>query len=301
MKKLKELKDMEEAALLGKTVAYPKSYAPEILVKVPRRLNRKTYGINAPDTLFCGYDSWHAYEAGFITANGLPVSGILKIVYPANSEYLVESKSLKLYLGSMNMTPFGNTPDQGITLFTERVRQDLNRLLETRTEICFYHEPPANTPFDFNDYEILENIPEISRAHFSIYQEHPAYLNENSRESNGEELKAGSHLLKSNCKITTQPDWGSIYIRLKAERLPDKLSLLKYLVSIRNENHFHEEICEMVFKRLSDTYRPEILSVACLYTRRGGIDICPVRANHPQYLPAFLPHADILTARTFRQ
>lgn len=291
---------MNEAALLGKTVTYPKSYCPEILVKVPRRLNREIYGIDAPDRLFCGYDSWHAYEAGFITDKGLPVSGLVKIVYPASSEFLVESKSLKLYLGSMNMTSFGSHPDEGITMFTERIRQDLSRLLETRAEVRFYHEAPATCPFDFSEYEILENGPEIKQAHFSVYQEHPAYLNENSRES-GEELKAGSHLLKSNCKITTQPDWGSIYIRMKAQRLPDKLSLLKYIVSIRNENHFHEEICEMVFKRLSDYYRPEILSVACLYTRRGGIDICPVRANQPQYLPQYLPRAEILTARTFRQ
>ncbi len=291
---------MNEAALLGKTVTYPKSYCPEILVKVPRRLNREIYGIDKPETLFCGYDSWHAYEASFITANGLPVSGVLKIVYPASSQFLVESKSLKLYLGSMNMTPFGNTPREGITLFTERIRQDLNRLLETRTEICFHHEAPAACPFDFDGYEILENRPETEQAHFNIYQEHPAYLTENSRESD-EELKAGSHLLKSNCKITTQPDWGSIYIRMKAHRLPDKLSLLKYIVSIRNENHFHEEICEMVFKRLTDAYQPEILSVACLYTRRGGIDICPVRANQPQYLQHYLPRTETLTARTFRQ
>lgn len=291
---------MEEAALLGKTVAYPKSYAPEILVKVPRRLNREIYGIDAPDTLFCGYDSWHAYEAGFITAKGLPVCGVVKIVYPASSEYLVESKSLKLYLGSMNMTSFGDTPGEGISLFTERIRQDLSQLLETPAEVCFYHEPPATCDFDFSEYEILENRPETTQAHFSVYQECPTYLTENSRESN-EELKVGSHLLKSNCKITTQPDWGSIYIRMKAQRLPDKLSLLKYIVSVRNENHFHEEICEMVFKRLSDAYQPEILSVACLYTRRGGIDICPVRVNHPRYLPTSLSRADILTARTFRQ
>lgn len=293
------MKELNEAALLGKTVAYPKSYCPEILVKVPRRLNRETYGIDAPERLFCGYDSWHAYEAGFITAKGLPVSGVLKIVYPADSEFLVESKSLKLYLGSMNMTPFGGTPREGIPLFTERIRQDLNWLLETRTEICFYQEAPAAAPFDFSEYEILEYMPEAEQAHFSVYRENPAYLTENCRE--GGELKAGSHLLKSNCKITAQPDWGSIYIRMKAPRLPDRLALLKYIVSMRNENHFHEEICEMVFKRLSDFYRPEILAVTCLYTRRGGIDICPVRANLPQYLPACLPRPDLLTARTFRQ
>lgn len=295
-----KVEELKEAELLGKSVAYPKTYCPEILVRVPRKLNREIYGIDSPDRLFCGYDSWHAYEAGFITENGLPVSGLLKIVYPASSEFLIESKSLKLYLGSMNMTPFGNTPAEGITTFTERVRQDLSRLLDTRADVCFYHTPPASSPFDFREYEILENRTETERAYFSVYQESPDYLTENSRKCS-DELKVGSHLLKSNCKITAQPDWGSIYIRMKAERQPDKISLLKYIVSVRNENHFHEEICEMVFKRLSDYYHPDILSVACLYTRRGGIDICPVRANFPQYLPTYLPHADVLTARTFRQ
>lgn len=270
-------------------------------MKVPRKLNRETYGIDAPESLFCGYDSWHAYEAGFITNKGLPVCGVLKIVYPSSNPFLVESKSLKLYLGSMNMTPFGDTPQEGITLFTERVKQDLNTLLQTQTEVCFHTALPTLSPFDFSDYEILEENPEAENIRFSIYQEHPAYLTEKNSQESEKELKIGSHLLKSNCKITTQPDWGSIYIRMKAPRLPNRMSLLKYIVSIRNENHFHEEICEMVFKRLTDFYHPEILMVGCLYTRRGGIDICPIRANLPQYLPQYLSHAEILTARTFRQ
>lgn len=88
---------------------------------------------------------------------------------------------------------------------------------------------------------------------------------------------------------------------MKASSLPDRFSLLKYIVSLRDENHFHEEVCEMVFKRLTDFFHPEILSVGCLYTRRGGIDICPVRANRPEYLPLYLPCPDILTQKEFRQ
>ena len=134
---------------------------------------------------------------------------------------------------------------------------------------------------------------------FSVYQENPALLTENIQEAG--ELKVCSHLLKSNCKITRQPDWGSLYIHLKGRTQPAYASLLKYIVSLRNENHFHEEICEMTFKRLSDLFQPEILMVSCLYTRRGGIDICPCRANKPDYLPHYLPQADILTQRNFRQ
>lgn len=289
-----------EDTILGKTISYPKNYCPEILTAVPRKINRETYGITAPQYLFCGYDCWHAYEAGFITRNGLPVCGLLKIVYPSGNEFLVESKSLKLYLNSFNMTALGNTVAEGIQLFCEKIRTDLSRLLQTEVSIHFHPEAPVLSPFDFNDYTVLEQDTGIQDCHFSLYQEHPAYLEENKKQYSGE-LKVCSHLLKSNCKITAQPDWGSIYIRLKADSLPDSSALLRYIVSLRNENHFHEEICEMVFKRLTDLYRPEILTVSCLYTRRGGIDICPVRANRPDYLPSYLPQPEILTARTFRQ
>lgn len=291
---------MEEEKLLGKTVGYPKTYCPEILVAVPRKLNRVNYGIGCPEQLFCGYDSWHCYEAGFLTQKGLPVTGILKLVYPSTSEFLVESKSLKLYLGSFNMTGLGKDVAESIGLFTSIVSRDLSTLLHTRAEACFYPSVPENLPFDFSGYTLLENLPKTGSAAFSHYREIPAYLQENIQ-YRSDELRLCSHLLKSNCKITRQPDWGSIYIRIKADALPDELSLLKYLVSLRDENHFHEEICEMIFKRLSDIFQPEILVISCLYTRRGGIDICPVRANKAVFLPTGLPRAATLTRPSFRQ
>lgn len=286
---------MEEEKLLGKQVGYPQSYCPEILVSVPRCLNREIYGINNPGDLFYGYDSWHAYEASFITRAGLPVVGILKLVYPSTSEFLVESKSLKLYLGSFNMTP-----QEGSDEFVAIIEKDLGRLLHTEVRGHFYNSVPAIQPFDFPDYTTLEGLPETGQIHFSAYQEHPEFLKENIIREPGE-IRVCSHLLKSNCKITRQPDWGSIYIRLKAGHTPAPASLLKYIVSLRNENHFHEEICEMTFKRLTDIFHPEILMVSCLYTRRGGIDICPVRANEKQHLPSGLPQSGILTRPGFRQ
>lgn len=291
----------EEGKLLGKRVEYPKTYCPEILVAVPRTLNRGIYGIDKPEELFCGYDSWHAYEVSFILNNGMPVVGVLKIVYPSTSASIVESKSLKLYLGSFNMAALGSNRAEGVSNFVERVKADLSRLLATEVEVCFYNcQPAAPAPFDFEEYTVLEEEVEPQAIRFSIYQEHPAYLSEDIVAGPGE-LKVASHLLKSNCKITNQPDWGSIYIRLKADSLPHTNSLLKYIVSLRNENHFHEEICEMTYKRLYDLFQPEILMVTCLYTRRGGIDICPSRANATQYLPQYLPNARILTRREERQ
>lgn len=291
----------DASALLGKKVSYPQVYCPEILVAVPRSLNRDMYGIDRPGELFCGYDSWHAYEASFLLENGMPMVGVLKMVYPANSPCIVESKSLKLYLGSYHMTSMGREPEEAIERFVQTVQTDLSKLLTTEVKVCFYKEQrEGESHFDFEGYQILEEQVRPDAIRFTVYQEHPAYLSENIIQQGGE-IKVCSHLLKSNCKITNQPDWGSIYIHLKGETLPDEHSLLKYIVSLRNENHFHEEICEMTYKRLSDIFQPEVLMVCCLYTRRGGIDICPCRANAPQHLPTYLPLANALTQRSFRQ
>lgn len=291
---------MEEEKLLGKNIGYPETYDPDILVAVPRRINRETYQINEPDRLFVGFDCWHAYEVSFLTQKGLPVVGLLKLVYSAASEFLVESKSFKLYLASFNNMLLGKTPEESSRIFTATVEADLEHLLHSKVKASFFFETPSERPFDFKGFELLEARPESRNTTFTSYQENPLLLEEKINRSGGE-LKVGTHLLKSNCRITRQPDWGSLYVHIKAPQLPDKTALLKYIVSLRNENHFHEEICEMTFKRLTDFFSPEILMVACLYTRRGGIDICPVRANKTQYLPAYLPSIEFLTQKTFRQ
>lgn len=288
-----------EAKVLGQQVAYPTDYCPLILVPVPRSLNRVIYDIHLPQELFIGYDTWHAYEAGFLTRAGLPVCGVLKIVYPANSPNIVESKSLKLYLNSLNMTRLGESVTEGIAQFTKIVKSDLEQLLDTRVDVTFFQREPEELYFDFRDYTLLEEDPLIEQILFEEYNETPELLTANTI---GEgEIKVCSHLLRSNCKITKQPDWGSIYIHLKASNLPDSASLLKYIVSLRNENHFHEEICEMTYKRLWDKFKPEILSVSCIYTRRGGIDICPSRANKVEYLPEFIHDPEVLTRKLMRQ
>lgn len=288
-----------EAKVLGQRVEYPSDYCPLILVPVPRNQNREIYDIYNPEELFRGYDTWHAYEAGFLTNNGLPVCGLLKIVYPASSPYIVESKSLKLYLNSLNMTHLGENVTGGIASFCKIVKSDLERILQTSVNVTFFHREPEKLHYDFEGYSLLEDLPEIHSATFTEYTETPALLEEEPVE--GGEIKVYSHLLRSNCKITKQPDWGSVYIHMKADRLPNNVSLLKYIVSLRSENHFHEEICEMTYKRLHDLFRPEILAVSCIYTRRGGIDICPSRANKAEYLPGFITDPEILTRKLLRQ
>lgn len=288
-----------ESKLLGKQISHPREYAPEILVAVPRQLNREQYHIHGHLLPFIGVDAWHAYELGFLTQKGLPVAGILKIVYPCESEFLVESKSLKLYLNSFNMGKYGNNKKEGIELVLETIKSDLSKLLQTAVDLAFHAHYEQDT-FDFNDYELLENEPEADKLTFDVYTEDKNLLT-SIKKHETQELKVSTNLLRSNCKITHQPDWGSAFIHLKSKHQIDKIALLKYLVSIRNENHFHEEICEMLYKRLLDKFEPKILMVACLYTRRGGIDICPVRANKTEYLPTNIIRAELLTKQTFRQ
>lgn len=288
-----------ESRFLGKPVSYPVCYDPSILVPVSRRPNREIYDITMPESLFCGFDAWHAYEAGFITQKGLPVVGVLKIVYPSTTPFIIESKSLKLYLNSLNMTPMGEDPESGIDLFVNTVKNDLSANLHAPVEVSFFRERSTHSTFDFSDYTLLDNIESVIQATYSIYQEYPEILKEDIL--TGGEIKVYSHLLRSNCKITNQPDWGSVYLHLKGDSLPSPVALVKYIVSLRTENHFHEEICEMIFKRLTDIFSPEILSVSCLYTRRGGIDICPSRANKPEFLPPNLLLPDNWTQPMFRQ
>jgi 7-cyano-7-deazaguanine reductase len=291
---------MNESKYLGKSVQYPQQYAPEMLVPVPRHLNREQYGLYNNQLPFTGYDVWHAYEFSFLTQKGLPVTGILKMVYPSDSPFLVESKSLKLYLNSLNMERYGATPREGIKEVISIIQKDISKVLQTEVTLHFF-DAKESQYFDFWGYELLEKTGGIETVTFSEYREAPHLLCSEQSSSEKNILKVATHLLRSNCKVTFQPDWGSAFIYLKGKDIPDKIGLLKYLVSIRNENHFHEEICEMIYKRLWDRFTPEQLMVACLYTRRGGIDICPVRASQPHLLPQYLINPYKLTDKLLRQ
>lgn len=287
-----------EATHLGKKSSYRQFYDPSVLVAVPRRLNREQYQIEEDRLPFLGVDVWHAYEFSFLLENGFPVVGILKIVYPCTSEFLVESKSLKLYLNSFNMSRYGQSVAEGVALTTAKVKEDLQRLLCCPVELSFFYHFDQHASTDFGEYEILEHTIDIQEMQLTHFTENLELL---KKSDTGGEVEWGSHLLRSNCKITFQPDWGSIYLHMKAEVLPTPESFLAYLISLRNENHFHEEICEMVFKRLNDLFAPQELTVTCLYTRRGGIDINPVRSLNGKKLPEILINPYQQDAPVFRQ
>ena len=291
-----------ESTHLGKPTAYPNQYSPELLVAVPRKENRERFDLVESALPFVGPDVWHAWEAGFLTDAGLPVVGILKLVYDCTSACLVESKSLKLYLNSYNMENLGPTVADATKNFLASVKEDLSRLLQVDVAVSFFSKTDPEA-FDFHHYSVLEDNASCATGPFVDHVENPNLLLPGAIETHSgtAPLRVCTHLLRSNCKITHQPDWGSAFIRMQGPLRPAEDALLRYIVSFRSESHFHEEVCEMIYKRLFDLFRPESLAVTCIYTRRGGIDICPTRASAIPLLPAQLASAHTLTLKLPRQ
>ena len=278
---------------------YSDQYNPELLVKIPRYLNREGYGLTSDS--FVGVDTWNCYEVSAITTKGQPVAGMLKIVCPSDSEYHVESKSIKLYFNSFNMTRIADNAADCISALESRVKRDLDELLETNTIVSFYTSEDDGYPMRFEGYSDLGDIVDLDQIDFTAFQSDASQLAIEDSTDDPVEVKLKSNLLRSNCRVTNQPDWGDVFIRIKGKDLPAVDALAKYIVSHRTVSHFHEEICEMVFKHLLDAYKPEQLMVSCLYTRRGGLDINPVRATHQSLIPEFFTNVDYRIAKTLRQ
>lgn len=273
---------------LGQTSDYKDQYDPKLLVKEPRSNNRQHLDINDDDLPFVGYDTWNAYEVSGLTNGGLPVAGVAKIVYPCDSKYIVESKSIKLYFNSFNMFKCGNSQQSVLEFIALHASDDLSRLLETHVDV---HVIPSNIKasgdplFSRKGYTTLEEVLDpqlLTDMNVETYTETPDLLELEDLPEGGivtSWSKFHSGLLKSNCRVTSQPDWGDVWIAVKGQNHVTPESMLKYIISFRDECHFHEEICETIYKRLHDILLPEKLVVTCLYARRGGIDINPVRAN----------------------
>ena len=278
---------------------YKDTYSPELLVKVPRYLNREGYGLTSDS--FVGVDTWNCYEVSAITTKGQPVAGMLKIVCPSDSEYHVESKSIKLYLNSFNMTRIADNAVDCISGIEARVKRDLDELLETNTTVSFYASEEEGEALSFVDYQDLADATDLDQIDFTAFQSDADQLEILQVEEEVQEVKLKSNLLRSNCRVTNQPDWGDVFIKIKGKNIPCPKSVAKYIVSHRTVSHFHEEICEMVYKHLTDAYQPDELMVACLYTRRGGLDINPIRASHNMLIPDMFTNKDYRLTKTLRQ
>ena len=289
-------------SLLGKEASTPEKYDASLLFRIPRSENRIKYEIENSHLPFVGVDVWNCYEMSFLTKNGLPVSRIMKLVYPADSEFIVESKSLKLYLNSFNMECFETGIEDSISRVQAIIEKDLSCLLKTKISVNLFDENGRKTiPFlDIKNINRYISTKEQELIVFEHYQETPKLLQSQKTEETYD-YSFHTDLLRSNCRVTNQPDWGNLFVRISAKYILDFSSIIRYLVSFRKENHFHEEVVEMIYKRFKDAFEPEKLMVAAMYTRRGGIDINPIRASHENLLEeAFLIKSARL-AKTLRQ
>ena len=263
---------------LGKKSQGSEKYNPLLLVAIPRCENRKQYNIDGNNLPFDGFDVWHAYEFSALTQNGVPVTRLLKLKYDCKSEFLVESKSLKLYLNSFNMSKFGATVNECLEICKNIIEKDLEEKLKTKIEANFI-ENSAERKEIFKNFQNIMNFVDEKTLKVEKFKEAPELLE--TKETDEEKsyyLKFDS--LRSNCRVTHQPDFGDLFLYYKSKKHILEDSLVKYLSSFRSEFHFHEECCEMIYKRLYDLLdNDDELFVCALYTRRGGIDICPVRLS----------------------
>lgn len=267
---------------LGKSTAYVDEYDASLLQAVPRSMNREPLGLYPDNLPFHGADIWTLYELSWLNAKGLPQVAVGEISLNANSQNLIESKSFKLYLNSFNQTVF---PDwQAVQ---ETLTRDLSACAqgEATVTVSRLSEIEGSPVGHFDGVCIDEQDIEIDSYEFSTDYLAGAKGDEMVEES------LVSHLLKSNCLITHQPDWGSVQIHYRGPKI-DREALLRYLVSFRHHNEFHEQCVERIFNDLLRFCQPEKLAVYARYTRRGGLDINPWRSNFP-FEPA--------TARLVRQ
>lgn len=261
---------------LGKKSESSEKYNPSLLVAIPRCENREQYNINDNNLPFDGFDVWHAYEFSALTENGVPVTRLLKLKYDYRSEFLVESKSLKLYLNSFNMSKFGADVNECLEICKNIIEKDLSEKLQTKIEANFT-ENSAERIEIFKNFQNIMDFVDEKTLKVEKFKEAPELLEtKETDEDKSYYLKFDS--LRSNCRVTHQPDFGDLFLYYKSKKHILEDSLIKYLSSFRSEYHFHEECCEMIFKRLYDLLNSgDELFVCALYTRRGGIDICPAR------------------------
>lgn len=261
-----------EQSPLGKTTTYAERYAPELLFPVPRADKRAELGIAEGAALpFVGQDLWNAYELSWLDLRGKPVVALAEFRFPADSPRLVESKSFKLYLNSFNQEHIDSAETLAATL-----RHDLGAAAGAPVAVAV--RPLNERPLRMiapPPGELLDRL-EID---VTTYAPAPELLSADFAGPVVEET-LHSHLLKSNCLVTGQPDWGTVVVRYRGARI-DRASLLRYIVSFRQHHEFHEQCVERMFCNLSARCRPERLEVWARYTRRGGLDINPWRSSHP--------------------
>jgi len=255
---------------LGKTSVYTDSYDPGLLFPMPRAEKRAELGLSGTLPFF-GMDIWNAYELSWLNQRGKPQVAIATLLVPADTPNMIESKSMKLYLNSLNQTRIDSQED-----LVALLQSDLSAALGAEIQIKLLASQDFGKQV-MGEYEGLL----LDRLDIAVdrYAPEPELLRAASDQAPVEESLV-SHLLRSNCLVTNQPDWASIQIRYSGPAI-DQEGLLKYLIGFRQHQEFHEHCVERVFMDIQRQCKPSKLMVSARYTRRGGIDINPWRANFP--------------------
>lgn len=265
---------------LGRSTDYPDHYAPELLFSIERALDRKHLGLPEGHWPFYGVDAWNAYELSWLDSLGKPQVALARFAVPSHSPCLIESKSLKLYLNGFNQTRISHVESLRHLLI-----DDLSRAagVPVKVEIQPLHEAGFSERVFavFPRDKLLDTLP-IAIDHYTLS---PALLRLDPGRGEVRE-RLFSHLLRSNCLVTGQPDWGSVCIDYAGTAI-DRESLLRYLVSFRQHKGFHEHCVERIFIDILALGHIENLTVWARYTRRGGLDINPLRSTLPEVPPDF--------------
>jgi len=252
---------------LGKKTKYINKYDPSVLYFISRKEQREKNNIKLK---IKGYDIWNAYELSWLDENGKPEVRIARITYSADSEYIVESKSLKLYLNGFSMMRFKDELE-----IINIIKKDMIGNIKTD-----YFDIKLFKHAQFFKYYKIKNkyCMDKLKINTDLYNYDRLLLK--VKKSKKREIIRVTNLLKTNCPITGQPDWGTLCINYKSENIIEDESLLKYIISYRNENDYHENCCERIYSDIFNITNPDFLIVECFYTRRGGIEINPVRFSN---------------------
>lgn len=253
---------------LGKRSQYEEVYNPTLLCPINRADNRKELGLEADDLPFHGVDIWNAYEVSWLNGKGRPEVGMLELHVPCTTPCIIESKSLKLYLGSFNQTRFNSRHE-----VIQTIESDLS--VATRGAVML-HLHPLDDAYARSLSQLEGKLLDRMDVEIDEYQYNPHLLQWGGHAELSETLI--SHLFRSLCPVTHQPDWASIMIRYRGTEI-DHESVLRYLVSYRRHADFHEHCVERIYSDLMEHCQPKQLTVYARFTRRGGIDINPYRSN----------------------
>ena len=272
-----------EQSQLGKPSAYADQYDASLLFPLPRTTKRAEIGIGSQLPFF-GADLWTGYELSWLNLRGKPQVALVHFTVPCETPNIIESKSFKLYLNSFNNSRFASA-DEVLTRLRTDVSEAVWRGAERAASVGVRLVLPE--AFAAQKVQELQGL-DLDRLDVECtdYQPRPELLRADTESAPISETLV-SHLLKSNCLVTGQPDWGSVQIEYTGPAI-DQERLLQYIVSFRNHNEFHEQCVERMFTDIWRQCQPIKLSVYARYTRRGGLDINPFRTSHPSNMPAAL-------------